>query len=237
MSYVESRQWNHTKQERLDRISAELLPLTQTKSLSDAGYKRMNALTDEGIALAAEKQTYEKAKSMGSYAAPSEYGIDGNPGDSDNGFAFNGFAPGMENRIAPTSLYSMDKSQIAALRQAGLQKTGFRVQIGSKGIEHGFMGGQLRSKAAVTEGGLTPNLLPPIQQLGPRGFWGLPYELTRVANFLPNVAMDGPGLAYFQHTTNSVEAGYVAEGRPNPISRPPSRRPMSSPPRWPAGST
>ena len=79
--------WNHAKQARLDQISAELLPLTQTKSLSDAGYKRMNALTDEGIDLAAEKQSYEKALSLGATASPQEYGIDGNPGDSGYSFA------------------------------------------------------------------------------------------------------------------------------------------------------
>jgi hypothetical protein len=112
-------------------------------------------------------------------------------------------------------MYEIDKQQLAALKQAGLQGTPFKVAIGSKGIEHGFMGG-VRDKAAVTEGGLTPNLLPPIQQLGPGGFWGLPYELTRVANFLPNVAMDGPGIAYFKHTANATEAGYVAEGALKP---------------------
>ena len=112
-------------------------------------------------------------------------------------------------------MYAIDKSQIGALKQAGLQGTPFRVSVGSKGLEHGYMGGQVRNKAAVTEGGLN-NALPPIQQYGPLGFWGKPYELTRVANFLPNVAMDGPGIAYFQHTANSVEAGYVAEAALKP---------------------
>ena len=62
-------------------------------------------------------------------------------------------------------MYEMDREQIAALKQAAQQGTPFKVQVGSKGLEHGFMGG-VRTKAAVTEGGLTPNLLPPIQQLG-----------------------------------------------------------------------
>lgn len=76
------------------------------------------------------------------------------------------------------------------------------------------MGG-MRDKAALTEGALN-NALPPIQQVGPGGFWGLPYELTRVANFLPNVAMDGPGIAFFKHTANSTEAAYTAEGATKP---------------------
>ncbi len=99
--------------------------------------------------------------------------------------------------------------------QAAEQGTPFKVQVGSKGVEHGFQGG-MRTKSDVTEGGLSPNLLPPIQQLGPRGFWGLPYELKRVANFLPNVAMDGAGVAYFRHDSDGQEAAYTAEGATKP---------------------
>jgi hypothetical protein len=140
-----------------------------------------------------------------------------NPGDSDSGPVFKGFAPGMvENRIRPTSMYEIDKAQINALQQAARQGTPFKVQVGSKGLEHGYMGGQIRDKSAVTEGGLTPNLLPPIQQLGNRGYYSLPYELTRVANFLPNVQMTGAGVAYFSHTSNGAEAAYTAEGATKP---------------------
>ena len=205
--------WSKAKQARMDEIHDELGLMLRTKNFSSG---EMDKLVTEGERLVTERDNYQKAKGMGSYASPSEYGMAGtNPGD-DNGFAFKGFGPGMEHQIRPMSMYALDKSQIAALQQAGRQGTGFRVQLGSKGIEHGFMGGQIRSKAAVTEGGLTPNLLPPIQQVGPLGFWGLPYELTRVANFLTPVAMDGPGIAYFQHTGNSVEAAYTAEGATKP---------------------
>lgn len=200
---------------RMDEINVEArrflnIPVSQ---LSDKQVAHINRLADEEKGLVDELELLKKAHSMASYASPAEWGrADASPGDADNGFAFKGFTPGMENRIRPSSMYSIDKQQLAALKQAGLQSTPFKVQIGSKGIEHGFMGGQFRDKAAVTEGGLTPNLLPPIQQYGEYGFWGLPYELTRVANYLPNVAMDGPALAYFMHTANAVEAGYVAEG-------------------------
>ena len=216
--------WNHAKQARLDQISAELLPLTQTKSLSDAGYKRMNALTDEGIALAAEKDTHSKAAGYASFASPNEW--DGsNPGvfnDGSNpggGIAFQGIAPGMDRRIRPVSLYEMDKTQLKALQQSAQQGMGLRIQIGSKGIEHGNFAG-LRTKSAVTEGGLTPNLLPPIQQVGDRGWYSLPYEPQRVANWLPNVAMDGPGIAYFSHTANAAEAAYTAEAGTKPDTTP-----------------
>ena len=160
---------------------------------------------------------------MSSYASPNEF--DGsNPGAFNDGtnpggvaeIAFQGLAPNMDRRIRPTSLYEMDKVQLKTLQQAAQQGTGFRVQVGSKGIEHGNFAGQMRSKAAITEGALSPNLLPPIQQVGDRGWYSLPYEPQRVANWLPNVAMDGPGIAYFSHTANVAEAAYTAEGDEKP---------------------
>ena len=44
----------------------------------------------------------------------------------------------------------------------------------------------------------------------------MPYELTRVLNFLPAVAMDDPGTAYFRHDSTGAEAGYTAEGATKP---------------------
>ena len=204
-------------QRRLDEINVEArrflnIPIAQ---LSDKQVAHINRLASEEKDLLDEQELLKKALSMSSYASPAEHGFSShNPGDFDNGPSFKGFGPGMENRIRPTSMYEIDRTQIKALQQAAQQGTSFKVQVGSKGIEHGFMGG-IRTKAAVTEGGLN-NPLPPIQQYGPRGFWGLPYEMTRVANFLPNVAMDGPGIAYFKHTSNAVEAGYTAEGATKP---------------------
>jgi HK97 family phage major capsid protein len=110
----------------------------------------------------------------------------------------------------------MDRAQIKALQAAGLQRTPLKIAVGSKGIEHGVYGGQVRTKSAITEGGLSPNSLPPLQVYGDRGWFSLPYELTRVANFLPNVAMDGPGVAYFRHDSNGAEAAYVAEAGTKP---------------------
>jgi hypothetical protein len=46
--------------------------------------------------------------------------------DYDNGISFKGFGPGMENRIQPVSMYSIDKAQISALQQAALQGTSSR---------------------------------------------------------------------------------------------------------------
>ena len=150
-------------------------------------------------------------------ASPAEWGMAGrNPGDIDNGFSFKGFGPGMKNRIRPPSMYEMDGAQVAAVKQAAQQNMPLKVAIGSKGIEHGYFGGQLRDKAAITEGGLNNPPLPPIQQFGPNGWFRLPYELTRVQNYLPNVAMDGPDVAYFRHDSNGAEAAYVGEGQTKP---------------------
>ncbi len=184
----------------------------QTKNVSPARVKELSAELDE---LDIARKNLIQARKYAGSASPSEWGLsDHNPGDFDNGLSFKGFAPGMDNQIRPTSLYQIDKAQTDALQQAARQNTSFKVQVGSKGIESGFLGGA-RSKAALGLGGLN-TALPPIQQPGPGGFWGLPYELTRVANFLPNVAMDGPGIAYFKHTANAAEAAYTAEGATKP---------------------
>ena len=205
-------------EQRLDEISKEARRFDVRKfdQLSEKQIAYINKLAYEQAELEDQLDVYKRATAMSSFASPAEHGFaNRNPGDADNGFAFKGFGPGVENRIRPTSMYEMDAQQIAALKQASQQGTPFKVQVGSKGIEHGHFG--IRDKAAVTEGGLTPNLLPPIQQMGPGGFWGLPYELTRVANHLPNVAMPpGGGVSYFQHTANAAEAAYVAEGASKP---------------------
>ena len=202
---------SHPAQMRLKELTDEVARRTLDGTIT---HKFMDEVEAESERLDVQIRNHKKAVGMSSYASPEEYGVTGNPGDN-SGIAFKGFGPGMERRIQPTSLYQMDKAQIGALRQAPLQGSSFRVQIGSKGLEHGFMGG-MRDKSAITEGGLSPNLLPPVQQVGPNGFWGIPYEPSRVANFLPNVAMDGPGLAYFSHTANAAEAAYTAEAGTKP---------------------
>lgn len=209
------------------QIRARVQDIYDELSSKDVSAARVKELGAEMDRLGVAHRTHQKATSMASYASPNEFDGTMNPGGYNDGtkpagseLAFTGFGPGMENRIRPTSLYEMDKTQIKALQQAALQGTSFRVQIGSKGIEHGFMGGQMRSKAAVTEGGLTPNLLPPIQQLGDRGWFGIPYEPTRVVNWLPTVPMDGPGIAYFSHTANAAEAAYTAEAGTKPDTTP-----------------
>lgn len=206
---------NSPAQHRLDALTDEVakrhLAGTTTKAF-------MDQVEAEAAELKTQIRTRQAGLQYAGAASPAEYGMaDTNPGQYDDTIAFKGFAPGMDNQIRPTSLYEIDKTQIKALQQAAQQRTPFKIQVGHKGIEHGsFMGGQIRTKAAVTEGGLLPNLMPPIQQPGPGGWYGLPYELTRVANFVPSVAMQGPGLAYFRHDSNLVESGFVQEGALKP---------------------
>lgn len=203
--------WNPAKQARLDQISAELLPLTQTKDLSDTASRRMKALTDEGIDLAAEKETYQKALT---YAGSADPYPSGEPADAANwGLPkLKTFGHPNAPRVAPQSPLQLDDQQTHALWQAARNKTPFRCEIGHKGLEHGT---SFRSKAALTESGLN-NQLPAIQVPGPRGNYGIPYEPFRVLSALPTVAMTGPSAAYLSHTGNTNEAAGVAEAGTKP---------------------
>jgi hypothetical protein len=200
-------------------INARVLDIVNELSSKGVSEARVKELSAEMDRLGVQRRTNTKAAGYASYASPAEWDGTANPGGFNDGtggpeLAFKGFGSGLENRIRPTSMYSMDKAQANALQQAARQRTPMRVEIGSKGLEHGFMG--LRDKAAVTEGGLTPNLLPPVQQMGERGWYGIPYELTRVANFLPNIAFNAPGVAYWRHDSNGQEAAYTAEAGTKP---------------------
>lgn len=197
-------------------ITARAQQIYDELSAPHVSPQRVKQLSNELDQLDTASRTHSKALSLSGSASPAENGAftDGS-GSGGPEIAFKGFGPGMENRIRPTSLYEMDRTQVKALQQAAQQGTSFRVQVGSKGIEHGFMGG-VRTKSAIGEGGLTPNLMPPIQQPGQYGFWSIPYENQRVAQWLPNVAFTGPGVAYFRHDSNGAEAAYTAEGALKP---------------------
>jgi hypothetical protein len=206
------------KQARLNEIAADVKRLYRNPDITSKQSAHLERILDEGETIMSELETYQKACSMFSYASPEEHGYAGtNPGDNHNGLAFKGLGvPGIENQVRPASMFSMDQTQVKALQQAAQQRTPFKVTIGSKGIEHGNFGGGIRDKAALTESGMSPNLLPPIQQPGPGGWYGIPLELTRVENWLPNIAFQGPGLAYFRHDSDGANAGYVAEGTLKP---------------------
>jgi hypothetical protein len=129
--------------------------------MSAATSKHLQRLLDEGEELLAQSRTYQKALSMSDYASPNE------SGDPAGNYAFprvkmlgTGGAP----RVAPLSPLQLDDQQMNALWQAARNKTPFRVEIGSKGLEHGL---QLRDKAGpLAESGLAGQQLPPR-----RGAW------------------------------------------------------------------
>lgn len=177
----------HAAEARLEELTREVARKSLDGTIT---VKRMDEVEAEAEKLRTVIRNQKAAAQWAGSADPSEFSIDANPGDYDGGFAFKGF--GVENQIRPVSVYSIDKAQINALKQASLQGTPFRVQLGQKGIEHGSWGGQIRTKSAVTESGLTPNLLSPLQQYGPQGWFSLPYEQTRVANFLVTSLLRAP---------------------------------------------
>jgi HK97 family phage major capsid protein len=212
--------WNPNKQERLDRIDAELVTLVNIENPSDGQYSRMKSLTDEGIALTTERDNYRKAQGMASMASPAEHGFSGiNPDYYGNGAS----GPGTEARwktfgipsapqVPPPPLHVSDE-QVKSLFEAAKAGAPYKVQLGQKDFAS-----SLREKTAgapLTEGGLN-NQLPAIQVPGQYGAYGKPYEPFRLLSAIPTVAMTGPSAAYLQHTTNTNEATRVAEGAAKP---------------------
>lgn len=203
--------WNHAKQARLDQISAELLPLTQTKNMSRAVSDRMNALTDEGINLAAEKQSYEKALSLGATASPEEYGMsDTNPGEGGYSFASRAASKSVINdpreqkaaehglaarkHVGPSPFQMSDK-QMRDIYAAGRSNMSFGTTIG-KGADSN-MG--LHDKT-VSEGGVG-SLLPPI--LLPNAFQ-LRLEPVRISEFFTAIPVEGQSVSYLQNSGNAL---------------------------------
>lgn len=186
------------------RIYEEL----QQANISSMRVKEMSAQLD---ALEVQSRNYSKALSHGGSADPYP---SGDPADG-SGFAFPrmkkllgvGDAP----RVAPPSPLQLDDQQIDALWQAARNKTPFRAEIGQKGLEHsGFMG-TVRDKTSLAESNLGGQQLPPVQNPGPRGNYGLAYEPFRILSALPTVAMTGPQAGYLVHHGNTREAAAVAE--------------------------
>lgn len=205
---------------RLKEIRGEVKRICQNPQATNKMWDHAMKLVDEGEALEAQIATYEKAAGMSHYASPSEsgnptYGYNDGSRDPSQQRSFRGV--GVTGQpVRPSSMYDMTVDQAKALAQAARQNTSFKVELGSKGIESGYFGGAVRDKAALTESGLTPNLLPPIQQFGDRGFFGLPYELTRVTNYLVNIPFAAAGIAWFRHDSNQAEAAYTQEGTTKP---------------------
>ena len=192
---------------RAEQIFAEL----SDKNLSPQRVQQLSAELDQ---LETASRNYGKALNLAGAADPYP---NGDPGDA-AGWGLpklKTFGAPNAPRVAPQSPLQLDAQQTHALWQAARNKTPYRVEIGSKGLEHGGFMGDVRMKTPLAESGLN-NQLPAIQIPGQRGNYGLPYEPFRVMSALPTVAMTGPGAAYLQHTGNTHEASGVAEGATKP---------------------
>ncbi|HZU46170.1 MAG TPA: phage major capsid protein [Mycobacterium sp.] len=200
--------------QRLKELSDEVARRHLNNTITHEFMDRVEAESEQ---LETAIRTYEKAKGMFSYASPAEHGFAGvDPDTTDTGINFKGFMPNMENRIRPVSMYEFTKTQLKALQRAAQQNTPLRVHVHDKGIESGNYASTLRDKAAVDGSGFAGNLLPPVQQPTPYPWFRLPYEPERLSNFLPNIAMDGPGVGFFRHTGNAAESAYTAPGALKP---------------------
>jgi hypothetical protein len=210
--------WSKAKQARMDEIHDELGRMLQTKNFSPG---EMDALVAEGERLVIERDNYEKAKGMGSYASPSEYGVTGNPGEYDGG---GGFGPGVRWKSfglpnpdtapqvdAPTM--DISREQIKSLFDAAKAGVPYKVELGQKDFASTMR--QKTPGAPLTESGLN-NQLPAIQVPGQYGQYGKPYEPFRLLANIPTVAMTGPSAAYLSWTGNTNNATRVPEGGEKP---------------------
>jgi HK97 family phage major capsid protein len=202
--------WSQSDQARLDAINAELTPLVNSKSISNADSDRMKALTDEGINLVAQRDSYKAALGLSGSADPLP---NGNAAD---GAGFGGYAIGsrasksiidnpVEQKAAEHGLaarkhigpspYQMSDKQMRDIYAAGRSNMSFGTTIG-KGADSNMT---LHDKT-VSEGAVG-SLLPPI--LLPTAFQ-LRLEPTRIAEYFPAVAAEGQSVTYLQNSGNAL---------------------------------
>jgi HK97 family phage major capsid protein len=102
-------------------------------------------------------------------------------------------------RSSPPTPLSLTGEQLKALYRAAEMRSPLSLEIKTKAY------------APVLESGLTGGLgqLPPI--IVPNRFMSLPYEPSRISQYLPSAAMNGPSVAWLTHAGNATEATAVAE--------------------------
>jgi len=93
--------------------------------------------------------------------------------------------------------------QLKALHRAAELRTPLTMEIGQKSI-----GGYSPFMESNLTGGL--GQLPPL--IIPNRFMSLPYEPSRISQYLPSAAMNGPSAAWLTHSGNTQEVAAVAEG-------------------------
>ena len=163
----------HAAQARLDQLTREVAAKTLNGTVTN---KFMDEVEAESERLETVIKNHRAASQWAGFASPAEFGLENaNPGDYDHGPTFKGFGPGMENRIRPTSMYEMDKSQINALQQAAPQGTRSRCRSAPRASSTAISAaGSAESRRHRSR--LNAEFAAPIQQYGPQGWLGLPYE-------------------------------------------------------------
>ena len=172
--------WDKYQEARLQELRAELAPIVSKDDdqISDKEYSRLRTINKEVASLLRDQQNYQKALSMSSYAAPSEHGITGNPGDFDNGTP--GYGTGVQwksfglpsgaPQVAPPTL-DISAEQVKSLFDAAKAGAPYKVQLGQKDFASSM---RLKTAGApLTESGLN-NQLPAIQVPGQYGAYGKP---------------------------------------------------------------
>jgi capsid protein len=210
--------WTKAQETRLNEIEVELKRMTGYKAaqLSDRQVKHMSQLVDEGEALLVQRNTYRKAISMGDHASPNPYG---GPAEAPSGAgiptkkSFAGLGHS-EPKWTPPSPLTASAEQYKTLFDAARNRVpGYQFEVGTKGVGDWGIG----TKSAITEGGLSGGGLtglPPVML--PTLTMPLPYEPDRLFEHFNGIAMDGPAVAFLQHTANASPAAVVAEGATKP---------------------
>lgn len=198
--------WSKAKQARMDEIHNELGRMLKTKNFNSG---QMDALVDEGERLVIERDNYEKAAGMSSFASPEEYGLSNtNPGQSGYPISYAsrsviddpreqkaaGHGLAARKHIGP-SPYLMSDKQMRDIYAAGRSNMSFGTTIG-KGADRNM---NLIDKT-VSEGAVG-SLLPPI--LLPNAF-PLRLEPTRIAEYFPAINSEGQSVSFLQHSGNTL---------------------------------
>ena len=208
--------WNQTKQARLNEIAAELGPLVNMRAdgISDTAYARLKSLNEEASALTTERDTYEKARSMSSYASPAEWDGSSNPGDPAPGAGSPW--PAVDDPVGQAkglpSVWDITDDQWAQMKWATDNRQGFRIEVKSGPAKRSWHSNVQKTKSAfsttgsMSGGPYTGNIPPMVTP------WAVAqaYEPTRAADYLWNVAMPGPAAVWYT-ATNGAEVGAVNE--------------------------
>jgi len=108
-------------------------------------------------------------------------------------------------RSQPPSPMDLDESQLRQLYQAAETKSPCTIEIRSKAYSP--VTEYSTSGTSTITGGI--GQLPPI--IVPNRFMSLPYEPSRVSQYLPSAAMNGPSAVWLTHTGNAGEVATVPE--------------------------